>query len=87
MNPFQIIPPTVRKWLYLTYGVTSLALTCVTAYVTALGQPIPSWVVGGAAVLVPVGTALGFTAGANVTPDPPTEPVDPSEYGGYGRLP
>ena len=79
MNPFQSIPDSVRRRLYLTYGVAGLTLGSVTAYTTAVGTDTPRWVGGASAVLVVIGTALGFTAASNVTPqvtvaaDPPAK--------------
>ena len=68
MNPFVAIPANVRKWLYLAYGTVSLALAAVTTYNAALRQDSPDWITGAAAVLVVIGTALGFTAASNITP-------------------
>ena len=68
MNPFQAIPATVRKWLYLAFGVAGLVPTSVSTYAVATGGDIPTWCIGVAAVLGVLAPALGFTAGANVTP-------------------
>jgi hypothetical protein len=76
MNPFTAIPATVRKWLYLVYGIAGLTLGSVTAYVTAVGQPIPDVVTGVSAVLVVVGAGFGFTAASNTTSDKP-QPAAP----------
>ena len=80
MNPFQAIPASVRKWLYLTYGVAGLVPTSVATYQIAVGGEIPPWCVGLAAVLGVLGPALGFTAGANVGP-----PTNPGTYDATGH--
>ena len=68
MNPFQAIPAAVRKWLYLAYGLAGVVLGSISAYALAVDVPAPSWVKGANAVLLIVGTALGFTAAANTVP-------------------
>lgn len=67
MNPFQIIPPKVRTALYLVYGLVALATTAGAAYCGAIGEPVPGWLIGVGAALVPIGSAFGFTAASNVT--------------------
>lgn len=80
MNPFTTIPADVRKWLYLAYGTAGLVFASIVTYATAVGESIPDWVTGASAVLVVVGTALGFTAASNISeprhraPDQPTAP-------------
>lgn len=80
MNPFTAIPPKVRQWLYLAYGVVGLVFASVITYTTAVGDAVPEWVAGSSAVLVVVGTALGFTAASNIdgpkhrAPDQPNAP-------------
>ena len=64
-NPLQQIPASVRRWLYLAWGVVGLVLgACQVADVEALG---PVAVDTALEVLAYVGLALGFTAAANVT--------------------
>ncbi len=66
-NPFQIIPAKVRVWLYLAYGTAGLAVSSVATYAIAVGDTVPKWAIGAAAVLTPIGTALGFVAASNTT--------------------
>lgn len=64
-NPFTQIPATVRKWIYLAYGIVGLFLGgCQVIDVSTLGD-FP--VIKALALLAYVGTALGFTAASNVT--------------------
>ena len=73
-NPFTSIPPRVRLWLYLLYGLATLAVSSVGTYQAALHHPVPDWAVGAGAVLVPIGVALAATAASN-TPNSTTPGV------------
>lgn len=75
MNPFQAIPATVRKWLYLAYGVAGLVPTSTAAYYVAVGESVPRWTVGVAAALGALVPLFGATAGANVE-DPAKSAAD-----------
>ena len=75
-NPFTAVPASVRKWLYLAYGVATLVVSSVAAYSGALAQPVPSWAVGLGGALVPVGVAFAAMAGSNVSPEPNTAVVE-----------
>lgn len=65
LNPLTQIPASVRKWLYLAYGVVGLVLGALqVADVQSLGDLSTDKALQ---VLAYVGLALGFTAAANVT--------------------
>jgi hypothetical protein len=57
-NPFTAIPARYRQALYFVYGLAGLALAILPAWGVDVTKP--------AATLVIIGTAFGFTAGANV---------------------
>lgn len=69
----DILPPDVRKPIYLIYALVGLTLTCTQAgfAAAAVGQPV--WLVVAWAVFGVLGTGLGLTAAGNVNP-PPEEP-------------
>ena len=87
MNPFTLVPKSVRLWLYGVAGFSGLGLGAVTAYCEAVGTPRPTWVVGASAALAVLTAPLFAMAASNVTPqvtvaaDPPRkatpEPLDP----------
>lgn len=64
-NPLQLIPASVRRWLYLAYGLAGLILgACQVADVEHFGPIVTDTALE---VLAYVGLALGFTAASNVT--------------------
>lgn len=67
-NPLTQIPARVRFWLYLTYGIVTLALGGLQAADVDAVHGVP--VVGALAFLGFVGTVLGFTAASNVSAIP-----------------
>lgn len=66
-NPLQLIPAAVRRWVYIVYGVATLALTMAAAYFSSVGDPAPEALVGLAGALVPLGAALAAIAASNTT--------------------
>lgn len=67
-NPLTQIPARVRFWLYLAYGVVTLALGGLQAADVHDVHGVS--VVGSLAFLGFVGTVLGFTAASNVSAIP-----------------
>lgn len=76
MNPLQLLPAKVRFVAYAIYGVLALAATAATAWFVAVAQAhgedvvLPDWLIGGGAMLVPIGAAFAAVATTNVYRNP-----------------
>ena len=67
-NPFTQIPASVRKWLYLAYGVVGLVLGAL--QVADVENVAGLSTDKALQVLAYVGLALGFTAASNISTIP-----------------
>ena len=67
MDLLKLIPPNVRRWVYAIYGLVGLILGAISAAYGALGDSAPDWLRIVLAVYAFVGTAIGATAGSNVS--------------------
>lgn len=90
MNPLQAIPPKIRLWLYVAYGLAGLAVGSVATYCAATDQGVPTWVAGVSAVLVgPLAAAFGGIAASNLPSYQDVREGDappPRNEGGYLSL-
>jgi hypothetical protein len=71
------IPARVRQLMYLVWSLSGLVMASIIAYEAAVGDAAPKWAGGVGAVLSVLGTALGFTALAHMSPDPKKSPQAP----------
>lgn len=69
----DILPANVRRVLFVVWGFASLiASTIQVAVLATPGGEQPNWLTVSIAVLLFLGTSLGFTAAANVPTTQPT---------------
>ena len=77
MNPLTLIPAKARLYAYLAYGFAALVVSSVAVYFTAVGDSVPKWVGGAAAVLGGLAAPFGALAGSHVNKaDVPDVPGD-----------
>jgi hypothetical protein len=62
----NILPSAARDGVYITYGVLGIVGSAITAYLTAVGELAPGWLVGGLASYAAVGPFIGILAKANL---------------------
>ena len=65
-NVLTMLPPSVRRTIYMVYGLLSLASTAAMAAFTALPQyEVPAWLVAALAVLGALAAPVGVIAASN----------------------
>ena len=65
-NVLALLPPSVRRMIYVVYGLLSLAATAAMAAFTALPQyDVPAWLVAALAVLGALAAPVGVVAASN----------------------
>lgn len=63
----DLIPPTVRRWMYAILSLVGVAMTAVVAAYAAVGTTVPSWATVTLAVLGVLAGPFGFLAANNVS--------------------
>jgi hypothetical protein len=73
-NVLTMLPPSVRRAIYLVYGLLSLASTAAMAAFSALPQyEVPTWLVAALAVLGALAAPVGVIAASNTQVPVPAE--------------
>jgi TRAP-type C4-dicarboxylate transport system permease small subunit len=66
-NVLSLLPPRVRRAIYVVYGLLSLTGTALTAWFGAVpGVTTPYWLMGGLAVLGALAAPISVLAAVNV---------------------
>lgn len=65
-NPFQEIPPVLRRRLYLGYALLVLALGAVATGYSAIGHDVPDLLKAVLAGMVPLSAIFQVAAASNV---------------------
>ena len=65
-NVLSMLPPSVRRAIYMVYGLLSLVSTAAMAAFTALPQyEVPAWLVAALAALGALAAPVGVIAASN----------------------
>jgi hypothetical protein len=78
-NVLTMLPPSVRRAIYMVYGLLSLITTAAMAAFTALPQyEVPAWLVAALAVLGALAAPVSVVAASNTQVSAGTPAVDPA---------
>jgi len=87
-NVLTMLPPALRRAIYMVYGVLSLIATATLAAFTALPQyEVPAWLVAALAALGAVAAPVGVIAASNtqVPANPQTHADTNVQHAGAGN--